>query len=278
MRCVGWRGRGGEEGYPEAAAGRISALGSDQHLTVTEAGTMLREAPLLSPCARPLLAGDERHGGEAVAVEDGVHSQGIRCFEYVVDVGEAHQSLGGVIRAFLHVIDPTGLDVAPLLLALLPQQAEIISEVGVEKQVEQGVQAGGQGQDHKEDVFDDLWGDEEEVECAGEGEEGHWAVEEAVGEDQPGHMLDHGTVPDSAELALQQVAVESDVGARDGQEAEHVCHHQGHSEAQGGGFPIRDGIWEAERGCSIFPNGEERQNGSHRGQQQAAKGSSLDLA
>lgn len=239
---------------------------------------MLREAPLLPTGAHPLLAGDERHGGEAVAVKNGMHSQGIRCLEYVVNVREAHQSLGGVIGAFLHVIDPTGLGVSPLVLALLPQQAEVISEVGVEEQVQQGIQASGQGQDHKKDRFDDLWGDEEEAECGGEGEEGHWAVEEAVGEDQPGHVLDHGTVPDSAELPLQQVAVESDVGARDSQEAEHVCHHQGHSEAQGGGLPIRDGIWEAERGCSVFPNGEERQNGSHRGQQQAAKGSSLDLA
>lgn len=186
---------------------------------------MLGVAPLLPPGAHPLLAGDKRHGGEAVAVEDGVHSQGIGCLEYVVDVREAHQSLGGVIGTFLHVVDPTGLGVAPLVLAFLPQQAEIISEVGVEEQVEQGVQAGGQGQDHKEDGFDDLWGDEEEVERGREGEEGHWAVEEAVGEDQPGHMFDHGTVPDSAELPLQQVAVESDVGARNSQETEHVCHH-----------------------------------------------------
>lgn len=224
---------------------------------------MLREDPLLPHGAHPLLAGDERHGGEVVAVKDGVHSQGIGCLKHVVDVGEAHQSLSGVIGAFLHVIGPAGLGVAPLVLALLPQQAQVISEVGVEEQVEQGVQTGGQGQDHKEHGFDDLWGDEEEVECGGEGKEGHWAVEEAVGEDQPGHMLDHGAVPDSAELPLQQVAVEPDVGACDSQEAEHVCHHQGHREAQGGRFPIWSGIWEAERGCSIFPDGEERQNGSH---------------
>lgn len=239
---------------------------------------MLRTAPLLPPDAHPLLAGDECHGGEAVAVKDGAHSQGIRCVTHVVDVGEVHQSLGGVIGAFLHVISPAGLGEAALVLPLLPQQAEVISEVGVEEQVEQGVEAGRQGQDHKEDGFDDLWGDKEEIEGRGEGEEGHWAVEEAVGEDQPGHMLDHGAVPDSAELPLQQVAVESDVGAGDSQEAEHVCHHQGHSEAQGGGFPLWDGVWEAERGCSVFPNGEERQNGSHRGQQQATTGSSLDLA
>lgn len=100
---------------------------------------MLREAPLLPPGAHPLLAGDECHGGEAVAVENGVHSQGIRCLKYVVNVREAHQSLGGVIGAFLHVIDPAGLGVAPLVLALLPQQAEVISELGVEEQVEQGV-------------------------------------------------------------------------------------------------------------------------------------------
>lgn len=278
MRCVGWCGWGGEEGYLEAAASWILAFRSDQHLIVTEAGTMLREAPLLTPGTHPLLAGDNSHGGEAVALKDGVHSQGIRCLKYVVNVREAHQSLGGVIGAFLHVIGCTRLGVARLVMALLPQQAEVISEVGVEEEVKQRIQAGRQGQDHEEDGFNDLWGDEEEVECGGEGEEGHWAVEQAVGEDQPGHMLDHGTVPDSTELSLQQAAVESDVGACDSQEAEHVCHHQGHSEAQGGEFSIWNGVREAERGCSIFPNGEEWKNSSHRGQQQAAKGSSLDLA
>lgn len=232
---------------------------------------MLGAAPLPPPGAHPLLAGHERRGGEAVAVEDGGRSQGVGRLEYVVDVREADQSLRGVVGAFLRVVEPAGLGAAAPVPALLPQQAEIIPAVGVEEQVEHGVQAGGQGQDHQEDGFDDLRGDEEEVERGREGEEGHRAVEEAVGEDQPGHVLDHGAVPDSAALALQQAAVQSDVGARDHQEAEHVRHRQGHGEAQGGGFPTRDGVWEAQRGCSVLPDGEERQNRGRGGQHEAAE-------
>ena len=144
--------------------------------------------------------------------------------------------------------------------------------MGVEEEVEQRVEARRQGQHHQEHGLDDLLGHREEAQQWGECQEGHGAVEQAVGEDEPGHVLDHGAVPDAVELALHQVPVELDVGAGDDEEAEGVHHDEGHHEAQCGWTTLGQGRGQAEGRRTVLTDLHQRQGGHGHGEQHAGDG------
>lgn len=98
------------------------------------------------------------------------------------------------------------------------QHLPVFFELGVEEHIQDRVQASGQREEDQRDRLHDLGADRDGGDERREGEEGHGAEEDAVGEDEPRHVLDRAGLRALGEVLRFQVAVE--FGVDDGHQQE----------------------------------------------------------
>lgn len=191
--------------------------------------------------------------------------------------GEGHQGLGGVAGPFLNIIRVDQHQARVLgpgpEVGLLSQAPQVLLKVGVEEDVEEGVETGRERADDQEDELGDLGTQEGEVQQGGEGQEGHGAVEDAVGEEQQGDVLHHGAVPGVLRVPLLQAAVEPGVGHGHHEEAQRVEQDQRDHVARGAGLP--EGQRQAERRGAVLAAAQQRHRGHRQRQPRAQRDGGL---
>lgn len=91
------------------------------------------------------------------------------------------------------------------------QQLPVFFKLRVEENVQDGVQAGGQWEEYEGDGLHYLGADGDGGDQRREREKRDRAEEDAVGEDEPGNVLNHARVGVLGKVLLLQVAVEFSV-------------------------------------------------------------------
>lgn len=136
--------------------------------------------------------------------------------------------------------------------------------MGVEEDVKKGVEACRKWDNHQKDKLNDFRTDEGEVQQRGEGQEGHRAVQNTVGEEQESNVLHHGTVPHILQVSLFQIAVELGVGNGHDEEAKGIEQDESHHVACGAG--LAKGQRQAEGGGAVPAATEQGHHGDGEGQ------------
>lgn len=116
-----------------------------------------------------------------------------------------------VVEILLHAarLAADGHGHRPALLGKVSlQQLPVFLELWVEEDIQDWVQASGQREKDQRDGLHDLRADRDGGDQRREGEKGHGAEEDAVGEDEPSNVLNHARVRALGKVLLFQVAVE----------------------------------------------------------------------